>query len=291
MPVLKQNMLFPAQPILQKRLESERFDDIPTTPGIYRFYDKNEKLLYVGKAKNLRKRLFSYKRAKAGQVPVKVGKLISRIKSFQVDQTETEQEALLLENQWIRGYRPPFNHANKQPEAYYFVYMNPDEHGLEFRLAMRIDDETDKKFWYGCFKGHAPVRKSMGSLLQLLWMAEMDCFSPQHLPVQLTRWLTPAFYRMNWHGSKPGASRNKLSEYLVRWMKGESCEILDWFVVRLECGKTLSLFQQRFLEDRLYTLKFFFDRKLVRHRYIREKLLNGSRIIAQDELDDLIVKI
>lgn len=157
--------LFPAEPLLEQRLGRERFEAVPTSPGVYRFYDSSGALLYVGKAKNLRSRLFSYKRARAGGVSRKVAEMIGQIASFVYVETETERDALLLENRMIRGDRPPYNHANKQPETYYFVYLKPGETELEFRLAMRIHEETDEAFWHGCFKGHAPVRQSFGCIL------------------------------------------------------------------------------------------------------------------------------
>lgn len=278
--------LFPAQPLLEQRLGSELFQSIPKTPGIYRFYDRDGNLLYVGKAKNLRSRLFTYKRARAGSVSRKVSKLIGRITSFEIVETKTEEDALLLENQLIRTQRPPFNHANKQTEAYYFVYLKPDEAGLEFRLAMRIHEETDPAFWHGCFKGHAPVRRSLGCLLQLLWMAEKEVHSPLHLPVQLSRNLTPMRYQLRWRGKNSPATRDDAAEMLLSWIRGESCEILDWLIVQIECGNTLSRFETLHLEHHLDCLKSFYDRKLVRHKTIR----GDRRLIGQNELDDLLVK-
>src|SRR6056297_2242828 len=195
--------LIPAAPLLEERLGAGYFDHIPTTPGIYRFYDEADELLYVGKAKNLRTRVFSYKRAKPGQVSRKVSRLIGRIDRVEFEETDSERDALLLENHWIRDKRPPFNSANKQTEAYYFIYFKPSRDALEFRLAMRIHDETDPANWYGSFKGHAPVRRSLGCLLQLLWMAEHGRHSPHHLPVQLTRRLTPIHFYMSHTENSP----------------------------------------------------------------------------------------
>ena len=278
--------LIPAKPILEERLGSNYFNNLPTTPGIYRFYDQNNDLLYVGKAKNLRTRVFSYKRAKSGQVSRKVSKLIGRIARLEIEETETEREALLLENRWIREKRPPFNHANKQTEAYYFIYFKPRTESLEFRLSMRIHDDTESSDWFGSFKGHAPVRRSLGCLLQLLWMAEHDVQSPHHLPVQLTRRLTPMSYRL------PLTSESSIRIFLIEeaiptWFLGESCELLDYFWARIENDdNTMTFFQNRFLEDRLHHLKTFYDRVLTRHKELRGR----QRHIAQDELDDLVVK-
>lgn len=278
--------LFPAQPLLEERLGSERFQSLPSTPGIYRFYDQDRTLLYVGKAKNLRARLFTYKRARAGSVSRKVSKLIGRISSFEIVETDTEQDALLLENHLIRTERPPFNHANKETEAYYFVYLKPDETGVEFRLAMRIHEETNESHWHGCFKGHVSVRRSLGCLLQLLWMAEQDVHSPLHLPVQLTRNLTPMRYHFRWREKNSPGRRDGIAEMLRHWIRGENCKILDWFIIQIECGKSLSRFEILHLEHHLDYLKKFFDRKLVRHNNIR----GDRRLIGQNELDDLLVK-
>ncbi|MEX2362001.1 MAG: nucleotide excision repair endonuclease [Balneolaceae bacterium] len=278
--------LIPAQPILENRLGKEAFDPIPQQPGVYRFYDQRGELLYVGKAKNLRRRLFGYKRARAGQVSRKVARLIGLIGRLEWEVTETEQKAFLLENRLIRGERPPFNHANKQTEAYYFVYLKPDQTGLEFRLAMRIHDETDPASWYGCFKGHAPVRRSLGCLLQLLWMAEMEEYNPLHLPVQLTRRLTPIRFRLPWRDNSP-LKKDDAPGLLHHWLLGESCELLDWLAghIKKACPVPESLFQARYIEHHLECLQLFYEQKLVRHKNMR----NGQRRLGQEEIDDAII--
>ncbi len=277
--------LFPAESLLVKRLGAGPFEALPEAPGVYRFYDGRSRLLYVGKAKNLRRRLFSYKRAKAGNVSQKVSELIGKIASFEIVETGTERDALLLENRMIRAERPQYNHANKQPETYYFVYLHPSSDGLEFRLAMRIHEETDEACWHGCFKGHAPVRQSLGCLLRLLWMAEHDTQNPMYLPVQLTRNLTPMRFRLPWHKGDSPALQNSVPEMLDSWIIGESCEILDWFVVQIECDRRLTPFRILHLEYHLECLKRFYDHKLVPHRLMRRE----KRLIGQDEMDDLSI--
>jgi excinuclease UvrABC nuclease subunit len=286
------NILFPAQPLLPERIGRSWFDDIPPTPGIYTFFDEYGKLLYVGKAKNLRLRLFSYKRAKPGEVSRKVARLIAKTSGIEYEETDSELEALLCENRMIREHRPPFNHANKQPEAYYFVFLKTDESGLEYRLAMRIHDETDQNCWHGCFKGHNIVRRSMGCMLQLLWMAEHQHTSPHLLPIQLTRRLTPTRFSMKWKNSVTPGYREEITQLLNRWMTGASCELLDWLAINIEHGsqKHISRFEALFLENRLECLKAFFDYKLVKYRQLRESQPEKRRLIAQNELDDLMVR-
>ena len=278
--------LFSAEPLLERRLGKETFDAIPPVPGVYRFYDHRGELLYVGKAKNLRTRLFSYKRAKPGQVSRKVSGLIGNIRSFVYVETPTERDALLLENRMIRGERPPYNHANKETETYYFLYLRPHPEGLEFRLAMRIHEETGQEYWHGCFKGHAPVRRSMGCLLRLLWMAEHGVSDPMHLPVKLNRNLTPMRFTLPWNITRSPSLSSGLPELLNRWIRGESDELADWLVVQIEAGRRLTLFQRLWLEYHLDQLAGFYRKKLVRHHSLR----NGRARIAQEELDDLLIR-
>jgi excinuclease UvrABC nuclease subunit len=227
--------LFPPEPFLEQRLGAEAFQHIPDLPGIYRFYDLDGRLLYVGKSINLRRRLFGYKRARAGSVSRKVSEMISRVHRFELEITSTEEAALLLENRLIREFRPPYNHANKETETYYFVYVKPTKHGIEFRLSMKIHHETDPAYWYGCFKGHAPVRRSAGALLQLLWMSENNVVSPVKLPVQLTRNLTPVCY-MLWFNAGFERSGDLLSGLLNGYLSGATSELLNYLTVRIEGG-------------------------------------------------------
>ncbi|PWN05737.1 nucleotide excision repair endonuclease [Rhodohalobacter mucosus] len=277
---------FSAEPLLERRLGRGPFDAVPSVPGVYRFYDRNGNLLYVGKAKNLRTRLFSYKRAKPGQVSRKVSELIGQIRSFVYVETPTEKDALLLENRMIRGERPPYNHANKETETYYFVYLRPDNEGLEFRLAMRIHKETDPKYWHGCYKGHAPVRQALGCLLRLLWMAEYEITDPMHLPVKLNRNLTPMRFALPWNTSASPALTTGLPDLLELWIRGEDDELTDWLAVQIEAGRHLPPFQRLWLEYHLDQITGFYRKKLSRHHTLR----NGRNRIAQDELDDLLVK-
>ncbi len=278
--------LFPAKPVLEQRLGPELFDPVPASPGVYRFFDEKGELLYVGKSKNLRRRLFSYKRAKAGQVSGKVSRLISRIAHFVYEVTESERDALLLENRLIRELRPPFNHANKEPETYYYLLLKPVEAGLRFRLSMRIHEEDDTEHVFGCFKGHTAVRRSAGCLLRLLFMAEHGLQQPIHLPVLLTRNLTPANYTMPWHqGHSPGMT-DGVNGMVCLWLRGESPELIDWLVVQIDCGSRLSLFQSRFLEYHLECLMWFYEKKLVPHRLARGK----KQLLTQNELDDRMVE-
>lgn len=84
-----------------------RLESIPKTPGIYQFFDVKDELLYVGKAKNLHKRIASY--ARKNQLSARISRMIFLTQKVEIIQTENEFEALLLEHNLIKKLQPKFN--------------------------------------------------------------------------------------------------------------------------------------------------------------------------------------
>jgi len=288
---MKIEELFPAGRILEERLGREPFEALPREPGIYRFYDERGALLYVGKAINLRRRLFTYRRALPGQVSRKVSRLISCISSFDYEVTDSDQEAILLENRWIRQKRPPFNHINKTVETYYFVYIRPEPWGLDLQLSMNLDPELGKEHYFGCFKGHGRVRRALGSLIRLLWICENCPPGPHHLPVQLTRKLAPHRFQLQFRESGSFLQSREIHHQITSWMLGESEELTEGLLASgIEAMACETPFARSYIEQCGEMLRIFYRRMLLPHRRIREVCLEGDeRLIQQDELDDFLV--
>lgn len=301
--------LFETRPFLEQKLAPELFGDIPQEPGIYRFYDENGKLLYVGKAKNLRYRLFTYKRVRPGRTSRKEAALLSKITRFEYDVLESEEEAILEENRWIREHRPEFNHANKHTETYYFITVQQSESALVFGLAMnpsgKLFSEKEKPLYqnllpsfptdydsktYGCYKGHRTVRTSLGALLQLLWIAEFGSISPHFLPIQLSRNLTPMRFQFPIQNQME-SKKNDLKMMLDNWFLGNSRDLLHHIQERIQ-QTTDSTFTRNFIDGNVEILETYFQKNLHRYQIMRElKQENDSHLIEQNELDDLIIKI
>lgn len=126
---------------------------LPNNPGVYQFFDSDEKMLYVGKAKNLKKRVTSYftKNHEYGKTRVLVKK-INRIKHIVVP---TESDALLLENNLIKKYRPRYNVMLKDDKSYPWICIKKERFPRIFPTRKLIKDGSE---YYGPYTSMGTVR-------------------------------------------------------------------------------------------------------------------------------------
>ncbi|RZJ35129.1 MAG: excinuclease ABC subunit UvrC [Flavobacterium sp.] len=123
---------------------------LPTNPGIYQYFDKDGRILYVGKAKNIRKRVSSYfnKKHDSGRINVMVRK-IYEIRHIVVP---TETDALLLENSLIKNLQPRYNVALKDDKTYPWICIKNEPFPRIFSTRNRIKDGSEYFGPYTSFK-------------------------------------------------------------------------------------------------------------------------------------------
>ncbi|MBR6813816.1 MAG: excinuclease ABC subunit C [Tidjanibacter sp.] len=114
----------------------EQVAALPTTPGVYRFYNSSGEVIYVGKAKNLRRRVSSYFVERADH-SAKVRVMVSRIERLEHIDTATEQDALLLENSLIKRLQPRYNILLKDDKTYPWIVVR-NEHFPRVESTRRV---------------------------------------------------------------------------------------------------------------------------------------------------------
>lgn len=133
---------------------------LPKTPGVYQMYDGAGHILYVGKAKNLKNRVASYFRTQ-GLSP-KTEALVARIGSMQVTLTETEVEALLLEQSLIKAQRPPYNILLRDDKSYPYIFISSKD--TYPRLGIHRGVKRKRGDYFGPFPGASAVHDSINFL-------------------------------------------------------------------------------------------------------------------------------
>ena len=130
---------------------------LTTRPGVYQMYDAAGGLLYVGKAKNLKNRVTSYFRASG--LTSKTMALVARIHDIQVTVTTTERDALLLEHNLIKEYRPPYNIDLKDDKSYPYIYLSSDDKWP--KLSFHRGPKRKKGEYFGPYPSAGAVRSTL----------------------------------------------------------------------------------------------------------------------------------
>jgi len=126
---------------------------LPSEPGVYRYYDKNEQLLYVGKAKNLKKRVLSYFNKNLSGYRIKI--MVSKIQRLETTIVNSEYDALLLENNLIKEYQPFYNVMLKDDKTYPWICIKNEEFPRIFLTRNMIKDGSE---YYGPYAKVRPAK-------------------------------------------------------------------------------------------------------------------------------------
>lgn len=126
---------------MDKSSTSEYLKNLTTSPGVYKFLDKNERVIYIGKAKNLKKRVKSYFSTR--QVDQKTRSLVSNISNISVVLVDTESDALLLENNLIKKFKPKYNILLKDGKSYPWICIKKERFPRIFLTRKVIHDGSE----------------------------------------------------------------------------------------------------------------------------------------------------
>ncbi|MGP1952727.1 MAG: excinuclease ABC subunit UvrC [Arsenophonus sp. ET-KM2-MAG3] len=147
-----------------KLFEPKKFlQTVVNQPGVYRMYNTSGKVIYVGKAKDLKKRLATYFRAQITNR--KTEQLVKNIAQIDVTITDTETEALLLEHNYIKLYQPRYNVLLKDDKSYPYIFLSADKHPrlAIYRGTMKVNGD-----YFGPFPNIYAVKETL-ILLQKLF--------------------------------------------------------------------------------------------------------------------------
>jgi excinuclease ABC subunit C len=143
---------------------------LTTRPGVYQMYDAEGKLLYVGKARNLKNRVGSYFRASG--LTDKTMALVARIQDIQVTVTSTEVDALLLEHNLIKTEQPPYNILLRDDKSYPYIFLSSEDKYP--RLSLHRGAKRKKGKYFGPYPSAGAVRESLHFLQKVFKVRQCE---------------------------------------------------------------------------------------------------------------------
>ena len=193
-------------------------------PGVYRMIDAEGAILYVGKARNLKSRVSSYFRASGLQT--KTMAMISKVVSVEVTATNSETEALLLEQSLIKSEKPPYNILLRDDKSYPYVFLSSKD---DFpRLSLHRGKKSKKGEFFGPYPSAYAVRESIQILQKLFKIRQCnDTYfknrSRPCLQYQIKRCSAPCTLKIDKESYAADIERARL------FLKGKSRQVLDEF--------------------------------------------------------------
>ncbi|HLV49234.1 MAG TPA: excinuclease ABC subunit UvrC [Aliidiomarina sp.] len=227
-------------------------------PGVYRMYDNSGDVIYVGKAKNLNKRVSSYFRKQVDSVKTKA--LVRHIASMDVTVTNSEAEALILENTFIKKYRPRYNVLLRDDKSYPYIFISGHRHP---RIAFHRGTRREKGDYFGPFPNGSAVRDSLKLLQKLFPVRQCDdtfyrSRSRPCLQYQLKRCLAPCV-------AIPSDEEYNDQVDLVRmFLRGKNDEVIERLIHGMDhASDALNFEKAAVLRDQIGALRQVQERNAV----------------------------
>lgn len=212
---------------------------VTSQPGVYRMYDEADTVIYVGKAKNLKKRLSSYFRCNLSSR--KTEALVKNIHHIDVTVTHTETEALLLEHNYIKKYQPRYNVLLRDDKSYPYILLSADKHQ---RISMYRGAKHAKGEYFGPFPNSSAARDTL-LLIQRLFpirQCENSFYRNRSRPClqyQIKRCLGPCV-----SGLVSDEEYQEQVNYVRLFLSGKDQQVVEHLIAKMENASNQLKFEE-----------------------------------------------
>lgn len=244
----------------QDKFDSAAFlATVSTKPGVYRMLDKSDRVIYVGKAKNLKKRLSSYFR-KTG-LSTRILTLVNNINQIEVINTRTESEALLLENDLIKNLNPRYNILFRDDKSYPYICLT--NHEFPRLKVYRGKTDPRKGTFFGPFPSAGSIRYTINHIQRMFQLrncqdSAMKNRSRACLQYQIKRCTGPCV------GHTDRESYQQQIDQARMFLQGESDALIDQQVALMEqCSLRLDFEQAASIRDKIEMLRRVTEKQFV----------------------------
>lgn len=233
--------------------------NMTTRPGVYQMLDVNGTVIYVGKAKNLKKRISSYFSCQNHSPKQKA--LLAHLQSIHITLTHTEGEALLLESQLIKRYHPRYNIHLRDDKTYPFLYVST--HHAFPRLALHRGAKSKEGRYFGPYPNVDAAKESLKLLQKIFPIRQcIDSFfkhrSRPCLQYQIGRCNAPCVGFINETEYKEEV------EHTLSFLEGDGRRLIDTLVQRMEhASERLAFEKAAYYRDQIAHLRVLLEKQYV----------------------------
>lgn len=212
--------------------------NMPTQPGIYQMLNRSGKLIYVGKARNLKKRVSSYFHR---QLDTKTQVMISQVVDIQTIITSSENEALLLEANFIKEHRPRYNVLLRDDKSYPYLYLS--SHEAFPRLDFHRGAKKQKGRYFGPYPSAGSVRENLALIQKLFKVRQCrDSFfknrSRACLQYQIKRCTAPCV------GHVDEAAYQQQVEHAILFLEGKNETVMEELTQKMEVASDQQAYEE-----------------------------------------------
>ncbi len=260
----------------------EYIKSLPSNPGVYRMLDANEKFLYVGKAKNLKKRVSTY--FSKTQPSARIARMLSQTTDVEVVVTNTEAEALLLENNLIKQYRPRYNILLRDDKSYPYIYIS-SKHKYPQITFYRGSRKKEGRY-FGPYTSVGAARNALSLLQKVFKVRQCDDYFFSHrsrpcLQHQIDRCSAPCVDLRNEEDYK-----NDIDS-AIEFLEGNSDQLIERFVADMDKASA-DLDYEKAAE---YRDKIGMLREVSEQQYVSSETGNVDIVAVQCEGDTACVQV
>ncbi|MDH3220012.1 MAG: excinuclease ABC subunit UvrC [Gammaproteobacteria bacterium] len=232
---------------------------VSSKPGVYRMIDGHDGVIYVGKAKNLKKRLSSYFRNTG--LSTRIISLVNNIRRIEVANTRTESEALLLENDLIKNLNPRYNILFRDDKSYPYICLT--KHDFPRLRVYRGKPDKRKGSFYGPFPSAGSIRYTINHVQRMFQLRNCEDSAMNNrtracLQYQIKRCTGPCV------GHTDKESYGRQIEQARMFLDGKSSELIDQQIELMEgFSASLEFEQAAQVRDRIETLRRVTEKQFV----------------------------
>ena len=233
--------------------------NLTSQPGVYRMYNAQEEVIYVGKAKNLKKRVSSYFRMNVDNA--KTRSLVMQIANMDVTVVNSETEAFLLENNFIKKYKPRYNVVMRDDKSYPFIFLSDHQHP---RLSFHRGPQKKKGEYFGPYPSAGAVRESLRSMQRIFPVRQCEdsyyrARSRPCLQYQMQRCSAPCV-----EGYVSDEEYNEQIDLARLFLKGKNQQVMGTLVDKMEkASEAINFEAAARYRDQINTLRKVQERQWV----------------------------